>query len=158
MESLKQLFVNIGTIDRRWIFFIVGLSVFIPLISPVEIPIQTSSHSQTVYDALDSLEDSSKVLVSFEYGPSTKPEIHPMAIGIMRFLLSKNHKIFGIALWPDRLFMSQEVFQQVADLCGIAREDIFPDRKGARGDSCHVSKSPGCEVDGFLAVSSEVSE
>ena len=42
MESLKQLFINIGTIDRRWIFFIVGLSVLIPLISPVDIPIQTT--------------------------------------------------------------------------------------------------------------------
>ena len=89
MESFRQLFINIGTIDRRWIFFIVGLSVLIPLISPVDIPIQTSSHSQTVYDALNSLEDSSKVLLSFEYGPSTKPEIHPMAIGILRLLLSK---------------------------------------------------------------------
>ena len=34
MESLRQLFINIGTIDRRWIFFIVGLSVLIPLLSP----------------------------------------------------------------------------------------------------------------------------
>ena len=114
MESLRQLFINIGTIDRRWIFLIVGFSVLIPLISPVDIPIQTSSHSQAVYDALNSLEDSSNVLLSFEYGPSTKPEIHPMAIGIMRLLFSKGHKIYGMALWIDGLFMSQEAFQQVA--------------------------------------------
>ena len=115
MEYLKNFFINIGDINRRWIFIIVGLSVLIPLISPVNIPIQTSSHSETVYNALKDLDKNSKILLSFEYGPSTKPEIHPMAIGIMRFLFKNNHKIYGMSLWPDGLFMSQEAFQQVAE-------------------------------------------
>lgn len=115
MDSIKQFFINIGNINRRWIYIIVGLSVMIPLISPINIPIQTSSHSQTVYDALNSLERGSKILLSFEYGPSTKPEIHPMSIGILRLLITKEHKIYGMALWPDGLFMSQEAFKQVAE-------------------------------------------
>ena len=115
MDSIKQFFINIGNINRRWIYIIVGLSVMIPLISPINIPIQTSSHSQTVYDALNSLERGSKILLSFEYGPSTKPEIHPMSIGILRLLIAKEHKIYGMALWPDGLFMSQEAFKQVAE-------------------------------------------
>lgn len=115
MDSIKQFFINMGNINRRWIYIIVGFSVMIPLISPINIPIQTSSHSQTVYDALNSLERGSKILLSFEYGPSTKPEIHPMSIGILRLLIEKEHKIYGMALWPDGLFMSQEAFKQVAE-------------------------------------------
>ena len=115
MDSIKQFFINMGNINRRWIYIIVGFSVMIPLILPINIPIQTSSHSQTVYDALNSLERGSKILLSFEYGPSTKPEIHPMSIGILRLLIEKEHKIYGMALWPDGLFMSQEAFKQVAE-------------------------------------------
>jgi len=115
MDSINQFFINIGNINRRWIYLIVGLSVIIPLISPINIPIQTSSHSQTVYDTLNSLDNGSKILLSFEYGPSTKPEIHPMSIGILRMLIEKEVKIYGMALWPDGLFMSQEAFKEVAE-------------------------------------------
>ncbi len=115
MKFLKEFFIKIGKIKRQWIFLIVGLSVLIPLVFPVNIPIQPSEHSKTVYEALNNLDTNSKILLSFEYGPSTKPEIHPMAVGILRLLLKKNHKIYGMALWPDGLFMSEEIFKQVAE-------------------------------------------
>ena len=67
MDSINQFFINIGNINRRWIYLIVGLSVIIPLISPINIPIQTSSHSQTVYDTLNSLDNGSKILLSFKF-------------------------------------------------------------------------------------------
>ncbi|MBC8198177.1 MAG: hypothetical protein H8E60_09855 [Candidatus Marinimicrobia bacterium] len=114
MESIKNLFINIGTINRRWIFLIVGLSVLLPLLFPINIPIQPTSHSQQVYNALNSLEPNSNILLSFEYGPSTKPEIHPMAISVLRLLFEKGHKVYAMALWPDGLFMSQDAFKQVA--------------------------------------------
>ena len=90
------------------------MSVLIPLLVTVDTPIRVTNYTQAVFDTIENLPNNSKVLISFEYGPSTKPEIHPMAIGIMRLLFSKGHKIFGMALWIDGLFMSQEAFQQVA--------------------------------------------
>jgi hypothetical protein len=115
MELLKNIFINIGTINRRWIFIIVGLSVLLPILYPINIPIQATSHSQQVYNALNNLEPNSNILLSFEYGPSTKPEIHPMAIGVLRLLFEHGHKIYAMALWPDGLFMSQEALKQVAE-------------------------------------------
>lgn len=114
MESIKNIFINIGTINRRWIFLIVGLSVLLPLLFPINIAIQPTSHSQQVYNALKNLEPNSNILLSFEYGPSTKPEIHPMAIGVLRLLFKNGHKVYAMALWPDGLFMSQDAFKQVA--------------------------------------------
>ena len=115
MLTLKHFLIKLGNINRQWIFLIVGLSVLIPLIFPINLPVQPSVHSQIVYDSLHDLNKGSKVLLSFEYGPSTKPEIHPMSIGILRLLFENNHKIYGMALWPDGLFMSQEAFKQVAE-------------------------------------------
>jgi hypothetical protein len=117
MEVIKKIFISLGLLDRRIIFLIVGLSVLIPLLKPewIDLPIRTTPESQIVFDEINKLEAGSKVLLSFEYGPSTKPEIHPMAIAILKHLYAKNIQVYGFALWPDGNFMSTEAFSEVSD-------------------------------------------
>jgi hypothetical protein len=117
MDLLKKIFIALGSMDRRFIFLLVGLSVLLPKLYPdlFTLPIKASSHSQRVFDEIDALKEDSKVLVSFEYGPSTKPEIHPSAIALLNHLFSKNVKVYAVALWPDGNFMATEAFSQVAD-------------------------------------------
>ena len=108
MKKFLEIIVKLGSVDRRYIFVLVGLSVLIPLLKPVNIPIRATNQSQGVFDALNELAPGSKVLVSFEYGPSTKPEIHPMAMGLLRKLYKDGQKVYATALWPDGIFMSTE--------------------------------------------------
>ena len=115
MNTLLNFLSKLGSIDRRVIFLLVGLSVLLPLLYPLNIPITITNHSRQVFEAIESLDSGSKILISFEYGPSTKPEIHPMAIALLRQLFSKDHQVYGMALWPDGLFMSNEAFSQVAE-------------------------------------------
>jgi len=117
MNLLKKVFIALGSMDRRFIFLLVALSVLFPKLYPdlFTLPIKPSSHSQRVFDEIDTLKENSKVLVSFEYGPSTKPEIHPSAIALLNHLFSKNIKVYAVALWPDGNFMATEAFSQVAD-------------------------------------------
>jgi|TARA_B110000263_G_scaffold22496_1_gene17543 hypothetical protein len=116
METIKKIFILLGSLDRRIIFFIVGLSVLIPLLKPewVNLPIRPTPESQIVFDEINNLNEGDKVLLSFEYGPSTKPEIHPMAIAILKHLYAKNIQVYGFALWPDGNFMSTEAFSEVS--------------------------------------------
>ena len=116
MEVIKKIFISLGSLDRRIIFLIVGLSVLMPLLKPewIDLPIRTTPESQIVFDEINKLEAGSKVLLSFEYGPSTKPEIHPMAIAILKHLYAKNIQVYGFALWPDGNFMSTEAFSEVS--------------------------------------------
>jgi len=102
--------------DRRIIFLLVGLSVLFPLLKPdwFTLPIRPKQHSQIVFDEINKLEAGSKVLLSFEYGPSTKPEIHPMAIALLRHMFVKDIKVYATALWPDGIFMSADAFDEVA--------------------------------------------
>lgn len=120
MQSIEKIFILLGSLDRRIIFLLVGLSVLVPLIKPewVNLPIRPTPESQIVFDEINSLKVGDKVLLSFEYGPSTKPEIHPMSIAILKHLFVKNVKIYAFALWPDGNFMSTEAFSEVADLYG----------------------------------------
>ena len=117
MEAIKKIFILLGSLDRRIIFLIVGLSVLIPLLKPewVDLPIRPTPESQIVFDEINKLNAGDKILLSFEYGPSTKPEIHPMAIAILKHLYAKNIQVYGFALWPDGNFMSTEAFSEVSD-------------------------------------------
>ena len=117
MEVIKTIFISLGSLDRRIIFLIVGLSVLIPLLKPewIDLPIRPTPESQIVFDEINKLNAGDKMLLSFEYSPSTKPEIHPMAIAILKHLYAKNIQVYGFALWPDGNFMSTEAFSEVSD-------------------------------------------
>ena len=102
MDLIKNILIKLGQIDRRFIFLLIGLSVLVPLLKPgwVNIPIKTTSNSKIVFDELNNLKAGDKVLVSFEYGASTKPEIHPMSVAVLQHLFANEVKVYTIPLWP----------------------------------------------------------
>ena len=113
MNFLIDLILKLGTVDRRWIFLIIGTVVIIPLFFPLGLPIRATATTQKVYDTIDALPHGSKVLFSCEYGPSTKPEIHPMTLAVMRHLFKNKHKVYVTCLWPDGQFLAEEALDQV---------------------------------------------
>ena len=117
MNKLKNILIKLGEVDRRYIFLIIGLSVLIPLLKPswVNIPIKSTKNSQIVFDELNNLKSGDKVLLSFAYGASTKPEIHPMSIAILQQLFSKGIKVYAVPLWPEGLMMAKYALDEVID-------------------------------------------
>ena len=114
MSKIQNTFLKIGSIDRRWIFLIIAAVVIVPLIFPVGLPIRPTDTTKNVYDSIEKLPAGSKVLLSVEYSPSTRPENHPMTISILRHLFKNDHKVFITCLWPDGQFMAQDAINQVA--------------------------------------------
>ena len=114
-SKITNVLLSLGKVDRKIIFAIIGIVVLIPLLKPewVDIPIQISPDSRKVFTELSSLEPDSKVLLSFEYGPSTKPEIHPMSVALLNHLFVKQIKVYIMALWPDGVFMATDALDQV---------------------------------------------
>ena len=115
MKKITNFILKIGDMDRRWIFIIIALVVLLPLFFPIGLPIRPTDSTQTAYDAMDDLEPGSKVLVSFEYGPSTKPEIHPMTYAVLRHLFKNGHKVYITCLWPDGQFMAEEAIEEISE-------------------------------------------
>ncbi len=106
---------KLDSLDRRYIFLIIAIVVILPLIFPLGLPVEPTNLTIDAFDAIDNIPKDEKVLVSFDYGPSTKPEIHPMAIAILRHLFTNGNRVIITCLWPDGLFMSREALEQVAD-------------------------------------------
>ena len=115
MEKLITLILKLGKVDRRWIFLIIGLVVLIPLLYPISLPIRATVATKQVYDTVENLTPNSKVLISCEYGPSTKPEIHPMVVSLLHHLFKNGHKVYVVCLWPDGQFMAEEALYEVAE-------------------------------------------
>jgi len=115
MKILIDLILKLGKVDRRWIFLIIGAVVIIPLFFPLGLPIRATATTQQAYDAINQLPKGSKILLSCEYGPSTKPEIHPMVMAVLRHLFKNEHKVYVTCLWPDGQFLAEEALDKVAE-------------------------------------------
>ena len=114
---MKKILIQLGKIDRRIIFFLIGLSVLIPLIKPnwVKLPIKIDNNTKIVYDSISALDERDKVLLSFEYGASTKPEVHPMAVALLKHLFSKGIKVYIVSLWPEGPIMAKLAIEEIID-------------------------------------------
>ena len=115
LNKIEDIFLKIGSVDRRWIFIVIAVVVIIPLLVPIGLPIRATDTSKSVYDAIEALPKGSNILLSIEYSPSTKPENHPMTISIMRHLFRNDQKAYITCLWPDGQFMAQDALKQVAE-------------------------------------------
>lgn len=115
MSGLSDAIIRMGRLDRRIIFLIIAVIVILPLFFPLGLPIRATSSSQEVFDTIEKLHAGDKALVSFEYGPATKPEIHPMSVAVLRHLFRKNVKVYVTSLWADGQFMAQDALREVAE-------------------------------------------
>jgi len=112
---MKNYFIKFGNLDRRIIFLLIGLSVLIPLINPnlIDLPLGQDRNTKIVYDSISNLQEDDKVLLSFAYGASTKPEVHPMAVALLNHLFSKGIKVYIVSLWPESPIMAQQAISTV---------------------------------------------
>jgi hypothetical protein len=87
-------------LDRRWIYLFVGLSAVVPVLFPLGLKIGASSSVTALYDRVESLSPGDRVLISFDYGPSTGPENDPMADSLIRHCLARDLRVVVISLFP----------------------------------------------------------
>jgi len=103
----------LANIDRRIIFAFICLAIIIPLLAPMNLPITTTAHVRNVYEFIENLPEGSVVLMSFDYDPASAPEVHPMAITMLRQCFAKGHKVIIISLWPQGASMAMDALSVV---------------------------------------------
>lgn len=100
MAKEKRDIVDIlRTLDRRIIFLVIALAVILPLVFQLVFSVRSSPIVDAIFDKVESLPPGSKVLLSFDYGPSTVPENQPMAEAVARHILHKDLKLYMMAVW-----------------------------------------------------------
>ncbi len=102
-------------LDRRIIFLLIFIGVALPIVIKVGLPIETTENVELAYNLVESTPAGSLVLMSFDYDPSTKPEIHPQATAIIKHALLKKHKVICMALWPTGVKMCEQIFNSLEE-------------------------------------------
>jgi hypothetical protein len=87
-------------LDRRWIFLSMLLAVAVPILTELDFPEEVSVNTRMVFDAIESLPDGSKVLLSYDFDPASEGELLPMAQAFTRHCSIKGHKQYYMCLWP----------------------------------------------------------
>ncbi|MGM9999021.1 MAG: hypothetical protein ACI38Q_06470 [Candidatus Bruticola sp.] len=108
------MLAKLADLDRRWIFLSLALCVVLPLIWPLQLRIEPSPLSIKFYETVEKLPEDSYVCMSFDYGPGTKVECHPMAVAMLRHLFRRKCKVVCIALWPEGSLFAREALQEAA--------------------------------------------
>ena len=102
--------------DRRWIFLMIGLSVLIPLVTRMSMPTLVTPPVQNLFDAVNAIEPEGKpLMLSFDFDPSTEPELLPMATAILRNCFSRKIRVllYG-GLYPQGAGMAQLALEEVS--------------------------------------------
>lgn len=107
------LFSRLGSLDRRWIFLFIAVSVTIPLLLQRPAPVPPSPIVRTLFDAVEKLPPGSRVLLSLDYGPSTVPENDPMAQAVARHCLSRDLKLYLMTIWATGPPLITNLLEQV---------------------------------------------
>lgn len=107
--------------ERRIIFLVLLIAVALPLIFPIGWKTEVSGYARMAWDLIETTPDSSVVIFSYDYDPSTMTELQPMAEAMLEHAFSRNQKVIAMALWPQGVQMADQSFE-VAKLS-------YPDKK-----------------------------
>ncbi len=88
------------TLDRRWIFLLMGLSVVIPTLAELKFAETPGQFSQDVFREIEKLQPGDKVLMAWDYDPATEGELSPMAKAFAKQCAAKKAKLYFITLLP----------------------------------------------------------
>jgi len=94
-----SFFEKLGALNRRWIFLFIALAVLAPMLMNLKCTQIPSPIVKGLFNKIESLPAGSKILLSFDYGPSTVPEIQPMVDAVIRHAAERGIKIYFLALW-----------------------------------------------------------
>ncbi len=105
-------------IDRRIIYLVIALAVIVPFLIPMSIPIYVSPPVQSVYDYIEALPEGSVVMMGFNFCPSTRAELGPMSLAILRHCYSRKLKVIGMTVYYSAAPMADKLMRQVAQEYG----------------------------------------
>lgn len=113
----QTIWHKISKLDRRWIYLAVGISVTIPLIWRITIPLSITPEARQLFDAVEALPDSSTVMLTFDYYASATPETEPSSRAALHHLFRKDCKVVTMTTIPlGGPAISERVTREIAAL------------------------------------------
>ncbi len=106
----------LNNIDRRIIYLLLSVVVILPLILDSKIDIYAGPYAEAAFNEIQDEflgHSNKKILLSFDYGPSTSTEVNPMAIAIIKHVLMTGNEVHSMALFDTGIAVYNDVIEQV---------------------------------------------
>jgi hypothetical protein len=113
-----KVFDVLASIDRRYIFVLIALTVIIPLLRPLGMPVFVTHEVQSVYDYIEKIPPGSAIIVAMDYDPAALAELYPMTLAVLRHAYSRKIKVLGMTLWITGTTLGDAAMREAA--AGIA--------------------------------------
>jgi hypothetical protein len=91
--------VKLETLDRRWIFLVMGLAIVVPLYLPMNLPIVPSPMTIAAFDAVEQLQPGDVAFVSVDLDPAATAELEPYFRAVVLQLKRKGVHIAFATVW-----------------------------------------------------------
>ncbi|MBS1272368.1 MAG: hypothetical protein MAGBODY4_01512 [Candidatus Marinimicrobia bacterium] len=116
LDKPETTLEKIERMDRRIVFLAIAITIILPLIWPLGLPIGVSPQVDDFHEAIESIPDGSVVLFPNDYDPASKAELYPMTVAILHhfFKEDRNLKVIGLGLFPAGPPLLQKAFEEVA--------------------------------------------
>jgi hypothetical protein len=105
-------------LDRRIVFILIALGVIIPTFLDVKFPIMVSQPTRDIHERIESLPPGTTIILAFDYGPGSMPELHPMAKAVLTHCFRKKVRVIGMTLIPEGATLGDEMIREVATTTG----------------------------------------
>jgi hypothetical protein len=116
LAGIFLLYLAFRTNDRRYIYLSVGFYVIFPVLVTLKLPAEISPEARQLYDAVEALPDSARVLLTFDYYPSTLAETEPMSRAALHHLFRKHCRIVTMTTIPlGGPSIAERVTREMAD-------------------------------------------
>lgn len=94
------LYLAFRTKDRRYIYLAVAFYVIFPVVVTLRLPTDISPETKQLFDAIEAVPDSTAVMLTFDYYPSTLAETEPMSRAVLHHLFQKHCRVVTMTTVP----------------------------------------------------------
>ena len=106
------------TLDRRWIYLLMGVFVVGLFFVHLGLPIVPTSEVRSVYDQIEKMGPQDRLWLAVDFDNSTAAECQPMVLAIMHHAFKRNVPLILTAYQPPGLALAQTALAKVAPIYG----------------------------------------
>jgi len=114
----NEAIARLGQVDRRILYLAIAVAVVGILFRPLGLRIPVTDEVRRVYDAIEELPARTPILISFDFGAPSMPELYPMTVAVVRHCFRRDLRVLGLGLLPEGASIGAEVLDSVADEMG----------------------------------------
>ena len=126
MEKVGRIILNL---DRRIIYLVVLVCVFVPLVKPLGLPVTPTEEVRRAYQDIEDLEEGSVVLISCDYGAATMPETHTMYLALLHHCFRNKLRMVIISLVAQGAALANNGLEEVLATTDAQGNLIYADAK-----------------------------